>query len=89
MRWPPLAARVAVSGGAVPFRLWVPLVLVWLVVLVLLLPVLVLLTLAALVLPRRWRIGPIAQGTWVALCETRGSSLELERDRRNVTIELH
>ena len=94
MRVPPMLAHVSVGGPPRAFRLWVPLFLVWALLLVLLLPLLLVAALAVALAPRRWRFGPAVQGAWVTLCETRGTSVEIspahgQAHARDLTISLH
>jgi hypothetical protein len=86
---PPLIARVRVRSGAFRIRLWVPLFLLWLLLLVLLAPVLLVAAVVALFAPARWRFGPAARGACLALCETRGTCVDVESARRRVFIALH
>jgi hypothetical protein len=86
---PPLVARVRIRTRAHHFRLWVPLFVIWLLLVPLLLPVLLLALIVALLAPARWRFGPVARGTYVALCETRGTHVDVEGKRTDVSIALH
>ena len=86
---PPLIARVRVRSGAFRLRLWVPLFLLWLLLVALLAPVLLLAAVVALFAPPRWRFGPAARGVCLALCETRGTCVDVESPRGHVFIALH
>lgn len=82
MTCPPLLVRVGLRRGA----LWLPLFLVWLLVLLILLPLLVLL-LAAPFMPRRWRFLPLVGGLWGVLCAVRGLQVHVADGRRRVSLD--
>jgi hypothetical protein len=83
MTCPPLLVRVGFRRGA----FWIPLFLVWLLILVILLPLLVLLLLAAPFMPRRWRFLPLAGGLWGVLCALRGLRVHVAEGRRRVSLD--
>jgi hypothetical protein len=89
MRLPPLVARVRIRTPDHHLRLWVPLFLVWVLLLPLLVPLALLVALAALLAPPRWRFGPVARGACVALCETRGVAVDVEGPRSRFLVTLH
>ena len=89
MMLPPLVARVRIRTPDHHLRLWLPLFLLWLLLLPLVVPLALLLAVAALFAPPRWRFGPIARGACVALCEARGTAVDVEGPRGRVFITLH
>ena len=82
MMLPPLVARVRIRTPDHHLRLW-------LLLLPLVVPLALLLAVAALFAPPRWRFGPIARGACVALCEARGTAVDVEGPRGRVFITLH
>jgi predicted membrane metal-binding protein len=89
VRLPPLVARVRIRTRGRAYRLWVPLFLVWLLLALLLAPVLLVALLLTLLVARRWRFLPLAGGLYTALCEARGTRVELEGERATVFVALH
>ena len=86
---PPLFARVRIHRrGRRSLHLWVPLFLLWLLVL-LLTPVLLLALLVTALVAPRWSFLPLARGAYVALCESRGATVALEGARADLFISLH
>lgn len=88
MRLPPLVARIRIGTPARSVPLWVPIVLVWAPLLVLAAPLLLLALLVALVVAPRWSFLTFARGIWDALCEVRGTRIDLQGDHRRVSIAL-
>jgi hypothetical protein len=88
VRLPPLVARVRIRTRGRACRLWVPLFLVWLVLLLLIAPVLLVALLVTLLVARRWSFLPLAGGLYATLCEARGTRVELEGERTTVHIAL-
>jgi hypothetical protein len=89
MRWPPLVAHVRVVTPRRAFGAWVPLFLIWLLVFPLVLPVLLVALLVTAVAAPRWRFGALAAGAYGALCEARGTRIDVEGDGRRVLVALH
>ena len=78
MTLPPLVARVRIRTEHRHLRLFVPLFLL----------LVLLLALAALLAPPRWRFGPAARGVCRALCETRGTRVDVAGPRSRVHVAL-
>jgi hypothetical protein len=94
MKLPPMFAKVAIHRQTGVVRLWFPLFILWVLLFLLLIPFLLLAALALLVVPRRYRFGPLARGAYFTLCETRGTVVEVRAPRshpraRDLTISLH
>ena len=88
MTLPPLVARVRIRTEHRHLRLFVPLFLLWLLLFPLFLLLVLLLALAALLAPPRWRFGPAARGVCRALCETRGTRVDVAGPRSRVHVAL-
>jgi hypothetical protein len=89
MMLPPLVARVRVVTPRRAFGAWLPLFLVWILLLPLALLLVVALAVTALVAPR-WRCGALLVGAYAALCEARGTRVDVEGgDGRRVFVALH
>ena len=89
MMLPPLVARVRVVTPRHAFGAWLPLFLLWILLLPLALLLLVALAVTALVSPR-WRCGALLAGTYAALCEARGTRVDVEGgDGSRVFVALH
>jgi len=89
MTLPPLVARIRIRTERRHLRLFVPLFLLWLLLLPLLVPLVLLVALAAVLAPPRWRFGPVARGACLALCETRGTRIDVAGPRGRVHVALH
>ncbi len=89
MMVPPLVARVRVVTPRHAYGAWLPLFLLWILLLPLALLLVLALTVTALVAPR-WRFGRVAAGTYAALCEARGTRVDVEgEDGRRIFVALH
>ena len=88
MRHPPLVARVRIGTPARSHALWLPIVLLWAPLLLLLAPFLLVAALVALAAAPRWSSLALGRGLWAALCETRGTCVDLEGGKRRVSIAL-
>jgi hypothetical protein len=89
MNLPPLIARVRVRTRRHAFRLWVPLFLLWILLVPLLVPVILVALLVTAVAMPRWRCGALLRGAWATLCETRGTRVEVEDQGTRVFVTLH
>jgi hypothetical protein len=89
MKLPPLVARVRVRTRCHAFGLWVPLFLLWLVVIPVLAPIVLLALLVTRVALPRWRCAALLRGAYTTLCETRGTRVEVENDDRHFFVTLH
>ncbi len=89
MMLPPLVARVRVVTPRRAYGAWVPLFLLWLVLLPLVVPLLALALLVTAVVAPRWRFGALAAGLYAAACEARGTRVDVEgSDGRRVFVAL-
>ncbi|HEX9289484.1 MAG TPA: hypothetical protein VF904_08175 [Anaeromyxobacteraceae bacterium] len=88
MRLPPLFARVRLQGRAHGLTLWLPLFVIWLLLLVLA-PLVLVLLLATLLVAPRWRFTGLVGGVYATACELRGARVEVEGERGRVFIALH
>jgi uncharacterized membrane protein len=88
VKLPPLVARLHVRTRARSLDVWVPLFLVWLLVLVPAAPLLLVAVLAALAFAPRWNVARLAWAAYVALCASRGTVVGVERDRTRVLVTL-
>jgi hypothetical protein len=88
MRIPPLFARVRLEGRAHRLTIWLPLFLIWLLLLALAPVVLLVLATSLLVAPR-WRFTGLARGLYATACELRGTHVDVEGERGRVFIALH
>lgn len=89
MKLPPLVARLRVRTRTRSFGLWVPLFLVWMLAFLLAAPLVLAGILVSLAFAPRWNVARLAWGTYAALCETRGTLIDVERDRTRVFMALH
>lgn len=80
----PFVARISVRRGSRDFRLWIPLAIVWL----LLLPAMLLLVPLVLISCLIARVDPLdALGFfWAILCGIQGSEFEVESAGRSISI---
>ncbi len=88
MNLPPLVARVRIRTPRHAFRLWLPLFLLWILLVPFLAPVLLVALLVTAALPR-WRCGALLRGAWATLCEARGTRVEVEDEGTHVFVTLH
>jgi hypothetical protein len=89
MMLPPLVARVRVVTPRRAYGAWLPLFLLWILLLPLVLLLVVALAATAVVAPR-WRFGAVAAGLYAAVCEARGTRVDVEGgDGRRVFVALH
>ena len=80
----PFVARISVRHGSRDFRLWIPLAIVWL----LLLPTTLLLVPLGLIACLIARVDPLVavRSLCAILCGVQGTELEIESARRSISI---
>jgi hypothetical protein len=89
MNVPPLVARVRVHTPRRAYRLWVPLFLIWALLLLLLVPVLLVALAVTVLIAPRWTFVPAARGAWDVLCASRGTRVAVDGGRSRIFVALH